>query len=119
VTNCIDCAINHLPEVAFSVKIPKLNINFEVTDFPSSRLIFANLASKIRDLPFVRSLRIPTDDQRLQLRSIGDVEVHIYIPKFGWKQVLKLSDVISGFELPKIPTIAPKVESCVGECLTH
>ncbi|ABW34639.1 p2b protein [Blackberry chlorotic ringspot virus] len=118
-TNCLDCAITHLPEVAFSVKVPKLNINFEVSDFPSSRLIFASLASRIKDLPFVRSLRYPTDHQRIQLRSIGDVEVHIHIPKFGWKQVLKMSDVISGFELPKIPTIAPKVESCVGECLTH
>lgn len=101
------------------MKVPKLNIDFEVKDFPSSRLIFANLASRIRALPFVRSLSVPNDHQRIQLRSIGDVDVHIYIPKFGWKQVLKMSDVISGFNLPKIPSIAPKVESCVGECLSH
>nr|URC17613.1 P2b protein [Blackberry chlorotic ringspot virus] len=119
VTNCIDCAVRHLPEVIFSVKVPKLNIDFEVKDFPSSRLIFANLASRIRALPFVRSLNVPNDRQRIQLRSIGEVDVHIYIQKFGWKQVLKMSDVISGFDLPKIPSIAPKVESCMGECLSH
>ncbi|UTQ50865.1 MAG: viral suppressor of RNA silencing [Solanum nigrum ilarvirus 1] len=118
-SNCIDCAIAHLPETIFSVKVPKLNINFEVSDFPSSRLIFANLADRVRQLPFVKSLSVPTDTQRLQLKTLGDVEVHISIPKFGWNQILKLSDVVSGFNLPKIPSIAPKVESCVGECLTQ
>lgn len=115
-TNCIDCAIKNLPEAMFSVKVPKLNIDFEISDFPSSRLIFANLASRVKQIPFVKSLRIPSDYQRMQLKSIGDVEVHISIPKFGWSQTLRLSDVVSGFNIPKIPTIAPKVESCVGEC---
>lgn len=116
-SNCIDCAISNLPEALFSVKVPKLNINFEVSDFPSSRLIFATLAQRVKSIPFVKSLSYPSDVQRMQLRSLGDVEVLISIPKFGWKQILKLSDVVSGFDIPKIPTIAPKVESCVGDCL--
>ena len=116
-SNCIDCAVNSLPETVFSVKVPKLNINFEVRDFPSSKLIFANLADKIKMIPFVKSLSYPDDFQRMQLRSLGDVEVYVTIPKFGWNQVLKVSDVISGFNIPKTPTIAPKVESCVGDCV--
>ncbi|AGN29719.1 2b protein [Ageratum latent virus 1998] len=117
-SNCIDCAVRNLPEAQFSVKVPKLNINFEISEFPSARLLFANLADRVKMLPFVKSLNVPNDLQRLQLRSMGDVDVHISIPKFGWVQVLKLSDVITGFDLPKIPTIAPKLESCVGDCLT-
>lgn len=116
-SNCIDCAVSNLPEAMFSVKVPKLNINFEVSDFPSSRLIFASLAQHVKSIPFVKSLSFPSDIQRMQLRTLGDVEVLISIPKFGWKQVLKLSDVVSGFDIPKIPHIAPKVESCVGDCL--
>nr|QXF30831.1 2b protein [Tobacco streak virus] len=117
-SKCIDCAISNLPEAMFSVKVPKLNINFEVSEFPSSRLIFATLADRVKSIPFVRSLGYPSDSQRMQLRALGDVEVLISIPKFGWKQILKLSDVVSGFDLPKIPSITPKVESCVGDCLS-
>nr|ACT67444.1 2b protein [Tobacco streak virus]ACT67449.1 2b protein [Tobacco streak virus]AQX34656.1 2b protein [Tobacco streak virus]WKW78647.1 2b protein [Tobacco streak virus] len=116
-SNCIDCAISNLPETAFSVKVPRLGINFEVSDFPSSRLIFATLARKVKSIPFIESLSFPSDIQRMQLRALGDVEVLVSIPKLGWKQVLKLSDVVSGFEFPKIPSIAPKVGSCVGDCL--
>ncbi|AAB48410.1 putative 2b protein [Tobacco streak virus] len=116
-SNCIDCAISNLPKAMFSVKVPKLNINFEVSDFPSSRLIFATLAQRVKSIPFIESLSFPSDIQRMQLRALGDVEVLIFIPKFGWKQILKLSDVVSGFDIPKIPSIAPKVESCVGDCL--
>jgi len=117
--NCIDCAINNLPETLFSVKVPKLKIDFEISDFPSSRLIFANLAEKIKTLSFVKNLGFPNELQRLQLRSLGDIEVHVTIPKFAWQQTLKLRDVISGFDIPKFPSIAPKVESCVGECMSH
>nr|AGN29714.1 2b protein [Tobacco streak virus] len=117
-SNCIDCAISNLPEAVFSVKVPKLGINFEVSDFPSSRLIFASLAQKVKSIPFIESLSFPSDLQRMQLRALGDVDVLISIPKFGWKQILKLSDVVSGFDFPKIPSIAPKVESCVGDCLS-
>nr|ALF12290.1 putative 2b protein [Tobacco streak virus]WBG54227.1 gene silencing suppressor [Tobacco streak virus]WNS50461.1 gene silencing suppressor [Tobacco streak virus] len=117
-SNCIDCAISNLPEAMFSVKVPKLNINFEVSDFPSSRLIFASLAQRVKSIPFIESLSFPSDIQRMQLRALGDVEVLIAIPKYGWKQILKLSDVVSGFDIPKIPSIAPKVESCVGDCLS-
>nr|WJJ45753.1 gene silencing suppressor [Tobacco streak virus] len=117
-SNCIDCAISNLPEAMFSVKVPKLGISFEVSDFPSSRLIFASLAQKVKSIPFIESLSFPSDFQRMQLRALGDVEVLISIPKFGWKQILKLSDVVSGFDIPKIPSIAPKVESCVGDCLS-
>nr|ALA50786.1 2b protein [Parietaria mottle virus] len=117
-SKCIDCAVDYLPEVAFSVKVPKLNINFEVKDFPSSKLIFANLAKKIRSIPFVKSLSVSNDLQRMQLKSLGNVDVYIEIPKFGWNQVLKLSDVVAGFNIPKIPSIAPKLESCEGGCST-
>jgi len=117
-SRCIDCAISNLPETLFSVKVPKLNINFEVSDFPSSKLIFASLAERIKEIPFMKSLGFPTDIQRMQLHALGDAEVLISIPKFGWKQILRLSDVVSGFEFPRIPTIAPKVESCVGDCLS-
>nr|WNP90986.1 viral suppressor of RNA silencing [Prunus virus I] len=117
--NCIDRAVSNLPEVGFSVKVPKLGINFEVSEFPSLRLILTNLADKVKSIPFMRSLGIPNEFKRIQIRSIGEVDVHISIPKFGWLQTLKLSDVISGFDLPKIPNIAPKVESCVGECVAH
>jgi len=114
---CIDCAVENLPEAAFLVKVPKLNINFEVQSFPSSRLIFSNLAEKVRSIPFVKSFGIPNVEQRMQLSSLGKVDVHISIPKFGWSQTLKLSDVVAGFNFPKIPTINPKVDSCVGECI--
>nr|WIF19234.1 gene silencing suppressor [Parietaria mottle virus] len=117
-SKCIDCAVDYLPEVAFSVKVPKLNIDFEVKDFPSSKLIFANLAKRIRSIPFVRSLSVSNDLQRMQLKSLGNIDVHIEIPKFGWNQVLKLSDVVAGFNIPKIPSIAPKLESCEGGCST-
>ncbi|AVN67119.1 ORF2b [Cape gooseberry ilarvirus 1] len=116
--NCIDCAIKSLPETLFSVKVPKLNINFEVSEFPSSRLLFTSLASRVKSLPFMKSFSVPNDFQRLQLKSIGEAEVHISIPKFGWNQILKLSDVITGFNVPKLPTIVPKLESCVGECVS-
>ncbi|AWC08305.1 putative 2b protein [Peanut virus C] len=118
-SRCIDCAVAHLPETLFSVKVPKLNIDFDVTELPSSKLIFASLAEKVKQLPFVKTMSIPSGIQRLQLRSLGEVEVHVTIPKFGWVQTLKLSDVISGFDIPKLPTITPKVESCVGECQDH
>ncbi|UXP11830.1 protein 2b [Soybean ilarvirus I] len=114
--SCIDCAVKYLSEPVFSVRVPKLHINFEVKEFPSSKLLFTNLAHRVKNVPFIKSLSNPDDVKRIQLRSLGDVEVHISIPKFGWNQIMKLSDVISGFDIPKIPSIAPKVESCLDDC---
>nr|WRT26855.1 RSS protein [Mercurialis latent virus] len=113
---CVDCAVKHLPESDFSVKIPKLRINFEVKEFPSSRLLISKLASSLRRIPILTNINHQSDDFRLQLKSLGEFEVFISIPKFGWSQTLKLSDVISGLDFPKIPTLGPKLVSCVGEC---
>nr|ACM63156.1 2b protein [Bacopa chlorosis virus] len=101
--NCLDCAAEILMEPVFSIKVPKLNINFEVKDFPSSKLIFANLAQRINSVPFVKSFGNPNEFQRLQLKSLGQIDVHISIPKFGWNQIFKLSDVVSGFKSRRFP----------------
>ncbi|AYN45101.1 putative silencing suppressor [Tomato necrotic spot virus] len=114
--NCIDCAVAHLPESVFSVKVPKLDINFEVKEFPSAHLIVSNLISSVRKMP-IFSYSSPTTDVRLKLKALASYEVHVSIPKLGWSQVLKLSDVVSGLKIPPIPVIGPKVESCGEGCV--